>query len=53
MNSTDPITKAAAAIAEAAPEILATIPADELRRQVEAFIAGLTNVAQQRRAEAI
>jgi len=53
MNADDPIQRAVEAIAEAQLEILATIPKDELRRRVEDFIAGLTNVALQRRAEVL
>ena len=51
MKAPDPITRAAEAIAAAQPIILETMPADELRRHVEEFVAALTNVAQQRKAE--
>lgn len=53
MNSHDAISRAVEAIAEAQPEILATMPKDELRWHVEQFVAGLVNVALQRKAEVV
>lgn len=53
MSQPDPISRAVEAVAETQPEILAAIPRDELRTHVEEFVAALTNVAQQRKAEVI